>query len=281
MESLDYLSRLLALPRVVVVIGLALGTHLIAITLRRVLLFVGELFVRRGAPKLRTMVFLISSTVVFTLYFLAFGAVLAEIGVPIMTYLATASVIGLAVGFGSQNIVQDVITGLTVILSDLLEINDMVEISGQTGIVKSIGMRFTVLQNSMGALVYIPNRTLTSMINYPRGYIRCIVDVELFADEETNRAIESIVEAMNASIVEQFPAIFRAPTEIEGRKTTTSDKTFLRIKFRMWPGRGSVIETTFRQDLLGRIKRVNSQYTDAMVSVNYEVDQAILPRGRR
>ncbi len=59
------------------------------------------------------------------------------------TYLASASIMGLAIGFGSQGLVQDVVTGVTLVFSDLIDVGEMVEISGQTGIVRSIGMRFT------------------------------------------------------------------------------------------------------------------------------------------
>ena len=62
------------------------------------------------------------------------------------TYLATASVVGFAVGFGSQGLVQDVITGLTLIFTDTLEVGDVVEISGYIGRVERVGLRFTELK---------------------------------------------------------------------------------------------------------------------------------------
>ena len=65
----------------------------------------------------------------------------------------------------------------TQVFSNLIDIGDMVEIGGQTGIIRSIGMRFTVLENSMKAEVFIPNRSITNVINYPRGYVRCLIDV--------------------------------------------------------------------------------------------------------
>ncbi|MCB1693439.1 MAG: mechanosensitive ion channel [Pseudomonadales bacterium] len=277
MDPLAVINESTGVPRIVIVVVLALGAHLVAMAIRRLTLWVGNHAKAQAFTKVRTIINLIAGTAVFGIYFAAVGAVLAEFDISLTAYFATASVIGLAVAFGSQNIVQDVITGLTVILSDLIEINDMVEISGQTGIVKSIGMRFTVLQNSLGAEVYIPNRTLASMINYPRGYVRCLVDVDLVDDEDVNRKIEEVIEAMVKGVVEQFPAILRAPIEVEGRRQTSSGKHFVRIKFRIWPGRGAVIETTFKQELLARIRATGATYTDGMVAVNYEVDQRARP----
>src|SRR5687767_4431636 len=90
-----------------------------------------------------------------------------------------ASVLGLAIGFGSQGLVQDVVTGLTLIFSDLIDVGDLVEVSGQTGVVRGVTMRFVELENALGGTVFVPNRTISSVINYPRGYVRCFVDVTL------------------------------------------------------------------------------------------------------
>ena len=168
-----------ALARIFLVLGVSAVAHLVAILIRNLTLTLGRRIELKSFTKARTIIQLISGVTIFGVYFGAFGMLLSEFGISLTAYLASASVIGLAVAFGSQSIVQDFITGLTVILSDLVHVDDMVEISGQTGIVKSIGMRFTVLQNAMGAEVYIPNRTLTSMINYPRGYVFCLVDINL------------------------------------------------------------------------------------------------------
>lgn len=81
--------------------------------------------------------------------------------------------------------VQDVVTGLTVILTDLFQLGDLVEISGQTELVQSITMRFTILLSPLGPQVYIPNRTLANVIVYPRGYVRCYADITLSAQEDT------------------------------------------------------------------------------------------------
>ena len=116
-----------------------------------------------------TVAGLIKSVIMFALYFGSLGFILSEFGVSLTAYLASASILGLAIGFGSQGIVQDLVTGLTAIFTDIIDIGDMVEISGQSGIVRKIGMRFTVLENSMGSKIAIPNRTITNVISYPRA----------------------------------------------------------------------------------------------------------------
>lgn len=227
---------------------------------------------------MRSIASLSTSVVIFVLYFGALGLILRELGVSLTAYLASASVIGLAVGFGSQGVVQDVVTGLTLVFSDLVDVGDMVEISGQVGIVRSIGMRFVVLENPLGAKVFIPNRTISNVVNYPRGYVRCIVDVLLPGSRETKKQIEKTVEDVMTSAFEQFPGILIAPPSVEGKVRTSKGKEFIRVKFRIWPGRGGPIETTFKQELLKTIQGIDSAFADWMISITYEVEKSVKPK---
>lgn len=236
--------------------------------------------VARRSSKNLTLISLITSTMVFALYSSAIGFVLSEAGVPLSTYLASASIIGLAVAFGSQGIVQDVVSGITIVFTDLFDIGDVVEISGQVGIVERFGMRFTILRNPMGAEVFVPNRSILNVTAYPRGYVRCFVDVSLPEDEAKSEALSNQVGLLCASATDQFPGIFRAPPEYMGPQKTETGRNFLRMKFRIWPGRGGPLETTFRQELLQEAKAIDTGYADWMVSVNFEVEKYVRPRRR-
>lgn len=231
-------------------------------------------------PKVRSIVSLSTSVAIFALYFTALGFILQELGVSLTAYLASATVIGLAVGFGSQGIVQDVVTGLTIIFSDLIDVGEMVEVSGQVGIVKSIGMRFVELENAMGARVFIPNRSITNVINYPRGYLRCFVDVRLPADTNLATGIRDAIDPIVKSAAEQYPGIVIVPPTIEGEKQTSGGRNFIRIKFRIWPGRSAPIETTFKQEITKTAQSIDSAYADWMVSVVLEAEKSSPPRKR-
>ncbi len=237
--------------------------------------------VARRSTKTLTLISLITSTIVFTLYFAAFGFVLSEAGVPLSTYVASASIIGLAVAFGSQGIVQDVVSGVTIIFTDLFDIGDVIEVSGQVGVVERFGMRFTVLRSPLGAEVFVPNRSIMNVIAYPRGYVRCFVDFSLPADPGLAARMETDVLLLAAAANEQYPGIFRAPAEVMGRQTTKAGRSFLRLKFRIWPGRGAPLEGPFRQELIQIAKRIQPEYADWMVAVNFEVERFTPPnRGR-
>ena len=270
--------------RIVLVLAIATAAHLCV----RMLRFLAHRLTSTEAiqhwAKLRTLTGLVTSILVFSLYFGALGMVLHEFGVSLTAYLASASILGLAIGFGSQGLVQDVVTGLTVIFSDLFQVGDLVEISAMTGTVQSIGMRFTVLLNPLGAQVFIPNRTLANVIVYPRGYVRCFADITLSREEGIADQMQAKAEAITQGFVAQFSGIFRNKPEIGPRSTTPAGRVFVRVKFRIWPGRSGPIETAYKQEMVQTLKTLDPDYADWMVSINTEVSEvpaAIVPYRRR
>ena len=269
----EFFSDMPVLTRTLLILGIVVALHLAVWLLRSG----GERLTGSEATasvrKLRTVISLGTSVTVFTLYFLAVGFILQELGISMTAYLASASVIGLAVGFGSQGVVQDVVTGLTLIFSNLVDIGEMVNIVGQTGIVRSIGMRFIVLENSHGSLVSIPNRTITNVISFPRGYVRSIVDVTLLGDGEETARMRELAEGLMPTVEEQFPGIMRSPPSVEGLQRTSAGREYLRLKFRIWPDRLEPISQTFRQELLHGLRKIEPSYADWMVAVHFEVEK--------
>lgn len=274
-------ADLLIWQRIVLVLAVAVAAHGLVRLLRllsaRAML---SAMVTRGT-KVRTVVSLLTSTLVFVLYFSAVGFALNELGVSLKTYFASASIIGLAVAFGSQGFVQDVVSGLTIVFTDLFDIGDVIEIGGQVGVVEHFGIRYTTLRSPLGAEVFVPNRNILNVVTYPRGYIRCQVDIVLPASEDMADTIVAAAREQTATVQEQFPGILRAPPEITGPHRTRDSKSYLRIKFRIWPGRGSPLEGYFRQNLLQTAKAIDSTFADWMIAVNYEVDRYTRPAANR
>jgi small conductance mechanosensitive channel len=277
------ISQMHTVLRIVVIIAIPLGAHLLVRLIRALGARVMSSRVSSTFSKLRTVTSLLVSIAVFSMYFIAVGMMLNEFGVSLTAYFASATIIGLAVGFGSQGLVQDVVTGLTVVFSDLFDIGEMVEISGQTGVVQHIGIRFTVLTNFMGAEVFIPNRTIGNVIKYERGYVRALADITLPADPDTAAEVENRVDLIAEAAHEQFPGILITPPTIEGRFNTSSGKEFLRVKFRIWPGQGGPLESSFKREVVESLKAIDDSYADWMVGLTYEVEKepASLPRPSR
>lgn len=225
---MDLAAHTASMTRLMWIAGIGLGAHLGVIIIRR--LARRLIFTRLGSEaKAQTVTGFVQSLLVFILYFGAFGFALDELGVPLTTYLAGASVIGLAVSFGSQGVVQDVITGLTVVFSDLLDVGDLANVGGQVGIVQSIGMRFTALIGFSGERVFVPNRTIANVINYPHGTIRAYVDARVPTVDERNRvqATEAFSKAAHAADEQYRGVLLVAPT-VEGYRKTAAGYGYVR-----------------------------------------------------
>jgi hypothetical protein len=223
-------------------------------------------------PKFITVTRLIVSAVVFTIYFLALGLALQEFGVNLTAYLASASVIGLAISFGSQGLIQDIVIGLTLIFWDAMDVGDMVEIYASTtiiGRVEEIGMRFTKVTNVFNQEVFVPNRTIANVSRFPDGGVDAYADIQIPAKADQQKAAElagSVARGMWA----QFGAIILSEPVIEPAETVPGGGwSYFRVHFKIWPGQGNLIETTFRRQAVQAMKTLDPDYDDWQVPVTY------------
>lgn len=223
-------------------------------------------------PKFVTLIQLIASAVIFIMYFFAMGLVLEEFGVNLKNYLASASILGLAISFGSQGLVQDVVISLTLIFSDTMDVGDMVEIVGSAtvlGRVEEIGLRFTTLRNFFNQTVFIPNRTIANVSRFPHGGVLAYADVQIPLDVDQEKAIQT-VKNITKGMWMQFGAIILEEPAVGALETAEGgDWKFVRILFKIWPGQGGLIETTFRQQIISNLKAFSPTYADWQVPVTY------------
>lgn len=277
---LDVLAGSSTVARVGIILLLAAAAHFLVRLIRwsaeRIILAepVSRTKMVERRPKVATLTTIVVSALTFTIYFSGIGLVLAELGVNLTAYVASASVIGLAVGFGSQGFVQDVVVGLTLIFSDVLNVGDMVDLSGQTGRVQRVGLRFTTLTNFLDQSVNVPNRNIAQINRYRRGYVRAYVDVQLPDGEDETELPDMVMQLANG-MRSQFPAIILDEPESMGvRSTADGSWKYVRIKFKLWPGQGALIENTFRQRVLTAMRGRHADYADWMVAVTYRARDA-------
>ncbi len=223
-------------------------------------------------PKFITLIQLIANGVTFIMYFLAIGLVLEEFGVNLTGYLASASIIALAISFGSQGLVQDVVISLTLIFSDTMDVGDMVEIAGAVvvvGRVEEIGLRFTTLRNFYNQLVFIPNRTIANVSRFPQGGVFAYADIQIPAGTDRDKVVQT-VEHIAQGMWMQFGAIILSQPVIgKMEKAPGGGWDFIRIHFKIWPGQGNLIETTFRQQIVSAMKTFSPNYAEWQVPVTY------------
>lgn len=256
--------------RILVIIGIALTAHM---TVRLVRAGADRLLrptssgAVRGHPKVATVVSLLSSAIVFTLWFIAVGLALSELNVNLTAYFATATVIGLAVGFGSQGLVQDLVIGLTLIFTDAMNVGDMVEVSGQVGRIQRMGLRFTTLTNFLGQTVYIPNRNIAVVGRYRRNVVRAFIDVQVPDGADADDLAPQLHRLARGFRAQHPAAILSEPELVGVQDVQEGGWRFVRLKLRIWPGQQALIETAFRQRVVAWMKTRDESYADWMVTV--------------
>ncbi len=224
----------------------------------------------RRAPKVATVTGLVVSALTFVIYFLALGLLLRELTpLTLGQYLASATVVGLAVGFGTQGLVQDIVTGLTLIFTDTVDVGDLVELSGQMGRVERIGLRFTTLTTFVGKTIYVPNRNIATVGRYPVGYARAFLDAELPSGVEEHEAVRALTELARSFRSQHPAAVVGEPRVHTVKRAGEGGWRYLRIRFRIWPGQQALMEGPLRQRAVARMKEMEPEYPDWKVTVTY------------
>jgi small conductance mechanosensitive channel len=272
--------------RILLILVLAVLAHLASKVIRRASEWLlvrshgqkGRIGVVTQNPKFDTVTRLVVSGIAFVIYFLAFGLILQEFGFSLTTYLASTTVLGLAISFGSQGLVQDIVIGLTLIFWNALDVNDMVEITGTTnsvvGRVEEIGMRFIKLVNFYNQKVFIPNRTIGNVSRFPHGGVDAYADPQIPVATDNPKIIQ-IIENIAIGMWAQFGAIILAEPIIGKMEAAPGGSwNFVRVHFKIWPGQGGLIETAFRQEVVKAMKAFDAGYADWQVPVTYRAGTA-------
>ncbi len=223
-------------------------------------------------PKFVTIAQLVVSAVTFVVYFLAVGLVLIVVfrfnDTFLKTYLSSAAVVGLALSFGLQGLVQDVVTGVTLILSDALDVGDIVDLSGTIGRVEVIGLRFTKVINFFNQEIFVPNRNIANVARFPRDGLFAYADVQISRQADQKKVSQLIEEVVKGTWV-QFGAIILSEPVISGiMETAPGGWNYVRVQFKIWPGQ-NLIEAVFRPQMVNVMKSIDPNYADWMVPVTY------------
>lgn len=162
--------------------------------------------------RLRTLKYLTLSAMRYSLYFLAGTMILQTFNFPIASLLAGAGILGLAVGFGAQNLVRDIISGFFILLENQFSVGDHVKVGEIEGIVEEIGLRTTTIKNFAGQMQIVPNGEISIVTNFvSTESIRVMFDVSVAYEEDVDRVI-AVLERVCAQFAEdQGQLLVEAP----------------------------------------------------------------------
>ena len=185
--------------------------------------------VERRRQRAEALGSVLRSIVAVSIFSVAVMLVLGELGVQLAPLIASAGIVGLALGFGAQNLVKDFIAGLFMLLEDQYGVGDIVDVGEASGTVEEVGLRITTIRDARGVLWYIRNGEIVRVGNRSQGWALVVVDVPVgFAGVEE---ATSVLAEATASLADdpQFAADLLEPPEVLGVEQITVDGAVVRI----------------------------------------------------
>jgi moderate conductance mechanosensitive channel len=192
----------------------------------------------RSAARVRTLLPLLRTSVLVALVTIVGLSALAELGVNIAPLLAGAGVVGIAVGFGSQALVKDVITGLFILIEDTFAVGDIVDVGKGSGVIERISIRTIRLRDGSGNLQTIPFSEIATVRNMTRDYSYVLAEARVLLREDPDRVmavLRQVGEEMAAD-PEWQPSIL-APLELWGVDHFTDFAMVIQCRFKVRPAR--------------------------------------------
>ncbi|GAA4780261.1 mechanosensitive ion channel [Actinomycetospora chlora] len=195
------------------------------------------LMVERRAQRAQAIGSVLRSFSTILIYGVAFVLVLGEFGVNLAPIIASAGIVGVAIGFGAQNLVRDFLSGIFMMLEDQYGVGDVVDLGEATGTVEAVGLRVTTLRDIAGTVWYVRNGEVLRVGNSSQGYSVAVVDIPVGHSADVDEAIE-IAEraAITECAEEKIAAKVIAPPEMLGVQSVTAEGVLLRLTIRTRPG---------------------------------------------
>jgi moderate conductance mechanosensitive channel len=157
--------------------------------------------VEQRTETLRLVVRSVSKGILILLVLLTISA---ELGFNIGPVLASAGIVGLAVGFGAQSLVKDVISGFFILFEDQFGVGDVVKIGDFSGVVERMTLRATVLRNLEGQVYVVPNGNIQNVTVMTKEWARAVLDVTISHKEELDRVFD-LLQRVGAELAKEWP----------------------------------------------------------------------------
>nr|WP_083935210.1 mechanosensitive ion channel family protein [Bacillus sp. 1NLA3E] len=203
--------------------------------------------IRTSERREATLMKLLDNILSYVIYFIAFIMILSTIGINVKPLLAGAGIVGLAVGFGAQNLVRDIITGFFIIFEDQFSVGDYVRIGQYEGTVEEIGLRTTKIKSFSGERHVIPNGGITDVTNFSIHNSMAIVDVGIAYEEDIDRAEKVILELLE-TLPDKYEEII-SPPQLLGVQSLGPSEVVLRIVAETEPMRHLAVSRMIRKDV--------------------------------
>lgn len=221
---------------------------------------------KASVGRMKTLEKLLANVFSYVMIFIYIAMFFSILGIEIGPLIAGAGVVGLAVAFGAQGLVSDVVTGFFIILEQQLEIDDYVTTAGYDGVVEEIGLRTTKIRSFDGTLNYVPNRYIEGVSNHSRGNMQALVDIGISYEDNIQQAITMLDKVCAEFKTDER---FKEGPDALGVQSLESSEVVLRVLGQTENG----LQWACERDVRKRIKEVFEDENITMPVLNQVVMQ--------
>ncbi|MGA6164184.1 mechanosensitive ion channel family protein [Amycolatopsis magusensis] len=215
----------------------------------------GPLVAERRRQRAKTIGSVLKSLTTFLVYGLASILVLGELGINLGPIIASAGIVGVALGFGAQNLVKDFLSGMFMMLEDQYGVGDVVDLGEASGTVEAVGLRITTVRDLNGTVWYVRNGEVLRVGNSSQGYAVAVVDVPLNYNADVSRATALLAEvAEDAVKVEPLASDVLDSPEVLGVEAVTPEGMQLRMTVKVRPGRQWAAQRALRARIMSALE---------------------------
>ncbi len=216
--------------------------------------------------RLHTLAKLFKSIASYVLYFIGIITCLDMVGFSVMTIVAGAGVVSLAVAFGAQSIVQDLMSGIFIVLENQYAVGEYVQIDAVQGRVKEIGMKTTKVETDEGHLMIIANGSIGKVVNYSRAAQRGYADVGIAYEEDLDRAIEVMQQACDRVAARWQDDLEEQPVVV-GVTALADSAVTIRATFTAWHWKHFAIERELRKELKNALEEADIEISYSKIQI--------------
>jgi small conductance mechanosensitive channel len=257
---------------ILVVVGVSyllwLGiNHLIASYIQRLDAQVG---MARSSTRTRTALVLARNVAFVALCVIGGMVILSELGLNIGPLLAGAGVIGIAIGFGAQHLVQDVITGLFNLIEDTFAVGDVVDLGGKVGVVEAVTIRTVRLRDAGGNVHTIPFSAIAGVTNMSKDFSFAVFDIAVAYSEsvdEVMRVIKEVAEDLRRD--RAYRRIILEPLEMFGVDALADSAVIIKCRLKVRPASQWLIGREFKRRLKNRFDELGIEFPFPQQTIHF------------
>ncbi|MDQ3239124.1 MAG: mechanosensitive ion channel family protein [bacterium] len=235
-----------------------IGSYALNYFIRKVF---GKINDKASTPKTRTVLQVVQNGVSIIIIIIVILMILSALNINIMPLLASAGIVGFTIGFGSQSLIKDLISGLFLLTGEVFYEGDIVTVSGIEGKVEKVGIRAITIRSLNGVLHTIPNGSITTVANHTKDWARANIDIAVSVEHPIDQILEVLKDEVTALKNDpKFGPWIVGNPKIEGITEITGSKVVIKTLLKTNETKRWDLEREFKYRLKKRFEKDNLKF---------------------